>query len=188
MDRACHARRYVAAAGTDLRGISFSCRRPPLPIARPWCIARPWPRAEPKTRACFCLTQMPASGPRPGSGIARSRRSLDGTLAPGGSAWSTSPGQPEPQVIVLFVRLVVVAARRTRVPSIVVEGTAPPHVMTAFRVRVYQGCPARRCASKKFSSEGACPLGLPHPGFSLLRQGKSEKNQVIPPASRNPRP
>ena len=128
VDRACHARRYVAAPGTDFRCISVCCRRPPPQIARPW------PRAEPKTRACFYLTQAPASGPRPGSGIARSRRFPGGTLAAGCYACSTSPGHPEPENVVLFVRLVVVAIRRTRVPSIIVEGTAPPHVMTAFRV------------------------------------------------------
>src|ERR1039458_4884892 len=44
-----------------------------------------------------------------------------------GKASSDSPGQPEPQVKVLSDRLEE-AKRRTRAPTTIAEGTAPPHV------------------------------------------------------------
>jgi len=127
---------------------------------------------------------MPASGPRPGSGVARSRRFLDGTLAPDDSACSTSPGQPEPQVFVLFVRLVVVAIRRTRVPSIIVEGTAPPHVMTAFRVRVYQDCPAG--GSQKTFRRGGMPPRAPPRRFLPASPKQKGKNSSDSPGQPEP--
>ncbi|MBM3766887.1 MAG: RNA-dependent DNA polymerase [Acidobacteria bacterium] len=117
-------------------------------------IARPWPRALPKTRTCFMFDAgCPASGPRPGNGKARSRQFLDGTLAAGCYTRSISPGQPEPQIVVLFVQLIVVAIRRARVPSIVVESTAPPHVTTAFRLLVYH--------PKNFPRGGNAPSAPP---------------------------
>jgi len=69
-----------------------------------------------------------------------------------GAIRSTSPGHPEPQVLILFVRLVVVTIRRARVPSIVVERTAPPHVKTAFRVLWYQ---PRQSLDRHKSSQSA---------------------------------
>ncbi len=48
-----------------------------------------------------------------------------------GKKLSDSPGHPEPYAKKLFDRWIVDAKRRTRVPSIAVEGTAPPNVRPA---------------------------------------------------------
>src|SRR5207253_638959 len=48
-----------------------------------------------------------------------------------GKKSSDSPGQPEPLEPALSDRSEAVAKRRARVPPIIVEGTAPPHVRPA---------------------------------------------------------
>lgn len=111
------------------------------------------------------------------------------TLAADHPACSTSPGQPEPQVLILFVRLVVVAIRRTRVPSIIVEGAAPPHVMTAFRFPAYQDWPASECSSaQKIFPRGGLPPRLPRAAFHPPSKGKGKKIKGFPRPAGTPGP